>query len=324
MSSKLKPWRFIGIEIEYTDIIAKNIPKLNTLLKNRSITITHDASVESPSELFSIDYKPISGRTLNSVLNKALITKKTIGGELVSPVLDTESPRWVLPYDKIFGLLKQFGEREDSNRGSLHIHVNMDSDSATKSFSVDILKRLWILAGFFEAAFFKLGALGRPHRGENMDFIYYRPITSLRPPIVRDGNGALRPLINFEDVLMSNNTLEFFVRCGDIYNSEGRYHPSRYMWINFFNMRASNPHLEFRVFNKTLRWDHLYSLVELCKAFVETSYRLSTDELVDMTRNRVVGIANPPNKNSDKKYFNDLINFLQIKDKHVIRSLEKI
>ncbi len=323
MSSK--PWDRVGIEIEYTDIIPKRIPTLYDVITNREIIITHDASVESPSELFTLDRKPISGRTLNTVLNRSLIRKETIGGELVSPIIDTSYKNWILPFDKIFGILKQFGERDDSKRGSIHVHVNMDRDSEEgRGFTLDILKRLWVLAGFFEAAFFKLGSAGRTHRGENMDFIYYRPITELGPPIIRDGNGEYRPLMDFADVLTSRNNLEFFIKCGDIYNSEGRYHPSRYMWINFFNMRAPNPHLEFRVFNKTLRWDYLYSLVELCKAFVSTAYRVSSDELMALTRNRVVGISNPPNKEDDMRYFSDLIEFLDITDENVISTLTRI
>jgi hypothetical protein len=323
MSSK--PWDRVGIEIEYTDIIPKRIPDLYNIIKNREIVITHDASVESPSELFVLDRKPVSGRTINSVLNRELIRKETIGGELVTPIIDTSQKKWILPFDHMFGILKQFGEREDSKRGSIHVHVNMDRDTDEgRGFTVDILKRLWVLAGFFEAAFFKLGAVGRTHRGENMDFIYYRPITELGPPVVRDGNGEFRPLMSFEDVLTSRNTLEFFIKCGDIYNAEGRYHPCRYMWINFYNMRAGNPHLEFRVFNKTLRWDYLYSLVELCKAFVATAYRLPNEELLALTRNRVVGISNPPNKENDAEYFNDLIQFLNIEDENVTSTLTRI
>ena len=323
MSSK--PWNRVGIEIEYTDIIPNRIPALYDEIKNRELVITHDASVESPSELFTLDRKPISGRTLNTVLNRVLISQETIGGELVTPVINTTNPNWILPFDRMFGILKQYGEREDSKRGSIHVHINMDRDKEDgRGFSLDILKRLWVLAGFFEAAFFKLGAVGRTHRGENMDFVYYRPITELGPPIIRDGNGEHRPLMNFADVLTSRNTLEFFIKCGDIYNAESRYHPSRYMWINFYNMRAGNPHLEFRVFNKTLRWDYLYSLVELCKAFVATAYRLSNDELKTITRNRVVGISNPPNKEDDARYFNDLLQFLEITDEHVTNTLTRI
>ncbi len=323
MSSK--PWEQVGIEIEYTDVISKKIPELYEIIKNREITITHDASVESPSELFALDDKPISGRTINSVLNRSLITKATIGGELVTPIINTSIKNWILPFDDIFGILKQFGERENSKRGSIHIHINMDRDSSQGNrFTLNILKRLWVLAGFFEAAFFKLGAVGKPHRGENMDFIYYRPITALGPPAVKDGNGQYRPLLDFADVLTSTSTLEFFIKCGDIYNAEGRYHPSRYMWINFYNMRAPNAHLEFRVFNKTLRWDYLYSLVELCKAFVSTAYRLSNAEVKKLTGGRIVGISNPPNKENDRDYFNDVIEFLEIKDKYVADTLSRI
>ncbi len=318
-------WDFVGIEIEYTDIVPKQILPLAKIIMANNITITHDASVESPSEILTLDNKPMSGRTMNTMLNRTLIRKITIGGELVTRILDTRDKSWIQPFDEIFGLLKQNGERTNSKRGSIHIHVNMDGENEEHSgFSIDILKRLWVMAGFFEAAFFKLGALGKTHRGENMDFIYYRPITNLGPPVVRDGNGEYRPLIRYEDVLTSQNTLEFFIKCGDIYNATGRYHPCRYMWINFFNMRTENPHMEFRVFNKTLRWDYLYAMVELCKAFIATAYRLTNDEVKDFTGNRVVGIANPPKPESDMSYFNDLIEFLNIEDKHVVNTLTNI
>lgn len=324
MSSK-ECWHNIGIEFEYTDIIPSTIPDISNLVDNMGMMITHDASVESPSEFFILDNKPISGRTLNCVLNRAIIKKATIGGELVSSILNTKDPNWIIPWDKLFGLLKQNGERENSNRGSIHIHVDMIREHENDNrFTIGMLRRLWMLAGFFEAAFFKIGAFGRPHRGSKMDYIYYRPIVSSGPPIIRDGNMGYRPLLNYDDVMDSKNSLEFFIKCGDIYNAEGRYHPCRYMWINFFNMRADRPHLEFRVFNKTMRWDYLYTVVELCKAFVSTAYNRTTEEIRDLVNQRAIGIANPPTDKFDFLYFTDLIEFLQITDELVISKLEQI
>jgi hypothetical protein len=323
MSSK--PWDIVGIEFEYTDIIPLQYKEIERVLNRMGVQVTHDASVESPSEIFKINNKPISGRTLNCVLNKALIKKTTIGGELVSPMIDTETKDWIFHWDELFGLLQQNGERENSNRGSIHVHVNMDRDHTTENrFTIGMLRRLWMLSGFFEAAFFKLGAFGRPHRGAKMDFVYYRPILGTGPPVVRDGNDNYRHLLNFEDVMAARNTLDFFIKCGDIYNADNRYHPCRYMWVNFFNMRANNPHIEFRVFNKTMRWDYLYSVVELCKAFVATAYNRPTEELTTLIKKRVVGVANPPKPKSDARYFKDLIDFLQMDDKFVISKLEKI
>lgn len=325
LMSSNKCWHNIGIEFEYTDIIPSTISKIARLVDSMGMVVTHDASVESPSEIFRLNNKPISGRTLNCVLNKALIKKATIGGELVSPILFTKNPDWIAPWDKLFGLLKQNGERENSNRGSIHIHVDMLREHKDENrFTIGMLRRLWMLAGFFEAAFFKIGAFGRPHRGAKMDFIYYRPIVSSGPPIVRDGNMGFRPLLNYDDVMSSKNNLEFFIKCGDIYNAEGRYHPCRYMWINFFNMRANRPHLEFRVFNKTMRWDYLYAIVELCKSFVSAAYNRPTEEIQELVKQRAIGIASPPSPQQDLYYFNDLIEFLQITDKFVISTLSQI
>ena len=41
-----------------------------------------------------------------------------------------------------------------------------------------------------------------------MDFIYYRPITGIGPPVIRDGSGYYRHLLDFNDVLKSKNNLE--------------------------------------------------------------------------------------------------------------------
>jgi hypothetical protein len=151
----------------------------------------------------------------------------------VSNIIDTSIPNWIKDLDKIFDFMRACGERKETNRGSIHIHINYPRVLGSK-YSLDQLLNPWILAGYLEAAFFRLGSMGYKHRGENMDFIYYRPITKSGPQIVSDSNGKLKHILNYYDVLDSTGSQEFFLRCGDIRNAESRYHPSRYLWINFY------------------------------------------------------------------------------------------
>jgi hypothetical protein len=155
-----------------------------------------------------------------------------------------------------------------------------------------------------------------------MDFIYYRPITHNGPQIIRDGSGNYRPILSYNEVLESKNWNEFFIRCGDILNAESRYHPSRYMWINYFNLMVPKPHLEFRVFNKTLRWDYLWAMVELCKAFVKVCYLYDTKEVKKLTSGEVYGLIDYPS--NDDQYFQNLVDYLMLEDETLLVLLRKI
>jgi hypothetical protein len=324
---KQRPWKTVGIEIEYTDIIPQNIKPLQAFLASRGYSITHDASVESPAT--TLKGLPVKGKTLDPLINSMFTRQSTIGGEIVSPRINTENPKfdWLGEFDFIYSLLKQNGERAGTNRGSIHVHVNFPKDLTKPDrgihrHSVGILRRAWILAGYLEYAFYKIGSFGRPQRGKNMDYIYYRPITGLGPPISNTGNGT-RPILVYDDVLISKNHNEFFVKCADILNADHRYHPCRYMWINFYNLlRVDAPHLEFRVFNKTLRWDYLWAAVELCKAFVETCYVKPTKTIKKKTDGKVYGLGSPPE--DDEEYFNDMIDILGIEEEGLINTLYRI
>lgn len=318
---KKEPWNTVGIEIEYVDIIANKC--LKQVVGNYGCALTHDASVESPSN--TLGNLPIKGKTLDPILNKALMRGSTIGGEIVSPKIGTQSCEWVKIFDDIFSVLKRCGERPNTNRGSIHVHINMPHDltkDGNNRHSIGMLRRTWMFAGYFEQAFFRIGSFGRPHRGRVMDFIYYRPITHNGPQIVRDYQGGDRPALNYQDVLESKNRNEFFVKCSDVLGAEGRYHPSRYMWINYYNLMAPQPHLEFRVFNKTLRWDYLWAGTELCKAFVKACYIHDTKTVSRLTSGEVYGLIDYPS--SDDQYFQNLVDFLLIEDKTLIELLRKI
>jgi hypothetical protein len=176
---------------------------------------------------------------------------------------------------------------------------------------MDQLLNPWLLAGYLEAAFFRLGSFGYRPRGEHMDFIYYRPITKSGPQVINSGEGY-RHLLDYGDVLLSENNRDFFRRCGDIYNAESRYHPSRYLWINFYNMyHKRRGHLEFRVFNKTLNWLYLYASVELCKHFVTTCHKYKHMDLIKILKDTFGDISpldDPPENHEN--YFNNILTVL--------------
>jgi len=308
--SKKEPWNHVGIEIEYTDIIPRRHEELMNFLCGNDFQVTHDASVESPCP--TLKDLPIKGASLDRTVNALLKNVKTIGGEIVSPIINTSDDRYISLFDDIFSLLKRAGERSKTTRGSIHVHVNMPQDYLRRSrHTVGILRRAWMMAGYFEWAFFKLGGMGREHRGINMDYIYYRPITDNGPHIVKDGRGFYRPLLVYDEVLGSKTHNEFFVRCGDIYASEGRYHPCRYCWINFRNLyNKERPDLEFRLFNKTMRWDYLYAIIELCKAFVKSCYEYSTPKVLSKLKRHVNSLAD--GIIDQDAHFEEMINFFGI------------
>jgi hypothetical protein len=324
---KDEPWNLVGIEVEYVDVVPQKISPLTNFLSKHGFQITHDASVESPTSM--LDHLPVKGKTIDPTINKMFIRRGTIGGELVSPILDTSNITWVEVFDDIFSMLKQHGERAGTNRGSIHIHVNMPRDltkpaRGNNRHSVGILRRAWMLAGYFEYFFYKIGSFGRPQRGKNMDYIYYRPITGNGPPVVDTGNGNYRPALIFNEVLESKGYREFMVRCGDIWNAENRYHPCRYMWFNLYNLvHAERPHLEFRVFNKTLRWDYLWMAVELCKAFVKTCYIKETKDIRKFVKGQVFGLTNT-HKDLRETIFESAVNYFDIKDEAILSLLHRV
>lgn len=318
-----EPWDSIGLEIEYVDVDPKQDPDLKYLLENWGYKITHDASVESPTKL--LGGRPVRGATFDREINAAVIKNGVIGGELVSSILNTSTKAWLEPAAVIFTKLKNLGERVTTSRGSIHVHVNFPYDHPSEHrHTLGILRRAWMLAGFTEAFFYRIGGLSKDQRGKCMDYIYYRPITGNGPPIVMSGfDGSFRPVLNYDQVLHSKGTDEFFLRCGDIYSAESRYHPCRYFWINFYNLRQPAPHIEFRVFNKTLRWDYLYAVVELCKAFVKVCYTSGGDYVEGVTKSRVVGLAQASEIDWDS-YFKEVINLLGIKDDTLLSLLKTI
>jgi hypothetical protein len=316
-------WDKIGIEIEYVDVDPKQDAGLRNLLEVCGYKITHDASVESPT--ITLGGCPVKGATFDREINDAIFRKSVIGGELVSSILDTSTKDWIVDISNIFKRLKNLGERVETNRGSIHIHVNFPTDHPSEHrHTLGILKRAWILAGFTEAFFYRIGGMGKEQRGKFMDYIYYRPILGNGPPIVCSAIDLQhRPVLNYDDVLKSKNQIEFFYKCGDIWNAESRYHPCRYFWINFYNLRTDKPHIEFRVFNKTTRWDYVYAIAELCKAFVRVCYTIDTQTLLKETKGSLFGL-NACYEMDWEEYYPRAIKILRITDETVLALLRSL
>lgn len=316
-------WDSVGIEIEYVDVDPKQDSDLRNFLDECGYKITHDASVESPT--ITLAGCPVKGATFDRDINDSILRKSVIGGELVSPILDTNQKYWIEDISDIFKKLRHLGERVDTTRGSIHVHVNFPFDHPSEHrHSMGILRRAWVLAGFTEAFFYRIGGLGKEQRGKFMDYIYYRPVVGNGPPIVVGMDGVTRPVLKYEDVLKSKNYTEFMHKCGDIYNAESRYHPCRYFWINFYNLRTSDrPHIEFRVFNKTMRWDYVYAIVELCKAFVRVCYSIDTETILKETKGNTFGLNTCYDLEWDS-YYDAVIKLLRITDENVLLILKNI
>lgn len=318
-----KIWDEVGIEIEYVDVDPKQDFVLRSFLENCGYRITHDASVESPT--VTLGGRPVKGATFDKEINDAIFRKSVIGGEIVSPILNTESKDWIDTISEIFKMLKNLGERKDTTRGSIHVHVNFPADHPSgHKHTIGLLRRAWILAGFTEAFFYRIGGMGKEQRGKFMDYIYYRPILGNGPAIVISGQDLeYRPVLRYEDVLNSRDNVDFFCKCGDIWNAESRYHPSRYSWINFYNLKLERPHIEFRVFNKTLRWDYVYAIVELCKAFVRVCYTIDTQTILKETNNKLFGL-NSCYEIDWESYYHSVIKILRITDETTLAILRSI
>src|SRR3990172_2594630 len=223
----------VGIELEFMAIdredqkfvvdLYKQLPRFKTV---------HDASSETP--VLSLGDFPITfrkqedRRIINSVLHRY-----TIGGEIVSPIIQSSSPDWVQDVYKLCKLLQDHGETGETDRASLNIHVNI-----TKDVPLIVLKNILTLIAHFEAMLFRLGGMGSTNRGVHNNFIYQRPFLGNGPPYVKVRSAAY-PIFVFQDLMDATDKMEFFIKYGDVYNHAirgTRYVTQRYMCINFYSI----------------------------------------------------------------------------------------
>lgn len=243
----------IGLELEVENIRSDQIPK------SPNYHTTHDASVESDAYFSSdIDAKIKLDKDLRS---KVSLQRKTLGTEIVTGILDTNSYDYLNILKKLTAELTRLGESPRSYRAGIHIHISYGG------FNLDILKSLTRLAAHLEPVFFLVGGMGYEFRGIKNDSAYCRPITKYGPPVVETRRGKAQCL-NIDDILESRTVDEFRERWGNLNRLGGnRYIPIRYLWFNLFNLWNSNQTVEFRIFNKTLDPLYIFSVIELCKAF---------------------------------------------------------
>jgi len=299
----------VGIEMEFSSIDRGDAKFLKELRKNLgNYKAIHDASCETPIDTFfgiPIDLETDESReTLGRFLQV-----KIIGGEIVSPIINSNSPQWVNDVRVLCELLQDFGEQEDTVRDSFHVHVNI-----SRQVPLFVLKNLLHLCGHFELHLFKLGGMGRINRGEENHYIYQRPYLGFGPPCISQRVHDVTktfPIMDFNDLLVSKDKTDFFRRYGDSnyqVDNGGRYVTQRYMSVNFYPILTQGS-IEFRTANKTLNSDYIIAWTNLCKSLVEKAF--STRKLSKFFRK-----YNPLHANLElpEQYFLESLETLDILD----------
>jgi hypothetical protein len=312
--SQLELIESVGIEMEFSSIDRNDVNFLNELqrhlLEYRAI---HDASCETPIDTFfgvPINFETDESRNILGRFTQSRI----IGGEIVSPVINSNAPQWVEDVRALCALLIEHGEKENTLRDSFHVHVNISREAP-----LFVLKNLLHLTGHFEMHLYKLGGLGRLNRGEDSDYTFMRPYLGFGPPCVEQSlytkEGKLRrrilPILNFKDLLAAERKTDFFYRYGNsTYHADrgDRYVTQRYMSVNFYPILTQGS-IEFRTANKTLNPDYIIAWTNFCKAIVEKAF--STRKLSPFFKQ-----YNPLHKNNEipEEYFIESVKKLDALD----------
>jgi len=258
-----------GIEFELDCCLPQEVGLMN-------FRTTHDASCETD--------KIVSGGLVlensqnDKIFNIIQFNKAVVGTELVSGILDSDINNSLPIIKSLTNKLIELGETSTSERTGIHFHFSLPNPN------LRILKSILRLGKYLESLFFVVGSMGYEFRGIKNDSIYCRPITKFGPPCVQHYRGGYTQVYNIYDVLKSSTVQEFWQRYGDLENHGGRYNPVRYSWLNLYPMYQLGEYkgtLEFRVFNKTLNPEFIYSALSLCKAFVNHSIKSSYNTLAD-------------------------------------------
>jgi hypothetical protein len=265
-----------GIELE-TDCFPQDF--FSSKLPN-NWRVTHDASIESDTKII-LPFLTLSPEKQDSFL---FTTQRTVvGAELVSPVLDSDDSTFLEEIDKVCNVLISYGESEESFRSGIHFHITFPSPS------LKTLKNILKLGLHFESLFFHIGGMGYNHRGEKNQSIYARPISRTGPPAVPIRTGYAQ-VFNISDVLESKTLQEFWLKMGDLPGKDTRYTPIRYMSFNLYPLYQGREHrgtLEFRMFNKTLVPEYIWSAFWLCRSFTQVCLKASLMNLGELEENSV-------------------------------------
>jgi hypothetical protein len=231
----------------------------------------HDASCETPT--YFLGKYPVYTDNPERIALFSGQDKKTIGGEIISPILSASSDQWKIDVENLLGLLFKYGESSDTSRDSLHVHVNVG-----KSISLASLKRLLKMTAAYEYVLYRLGGMGKKNRGEENSFIYQRPYLGNSPPVIQMAYNY--PITSFDGLMEAESKEQFFGRLGDstYYANNGtRYVTQRYFDVNFYSIPYYGS-LEFRTANKTLNSSWAIAWINFCRGFVQKAISCPPDE----------------------------------------------
>lgn len=253
-----------GIELEVEDIVSDNfhVPKIF----NRD----HDASIEGISLIAAS--RKFTGDNAQIPLKLGIGGNVTTGVELVSTPINFEEDYWKGLLKTLLVDLTKCGERDISERASIHVHVYCP---VNRQIFQNILK----LGRITENLFFRIGGMGYKHRGISNDYAFCRPLVGKGPHAVHVGRrGNYGQCLNLDDILSRDFDMSKLVSLwGDIVSCQNKYVPVRYLWLNprniilaLFGMGNKNSStLEFRIFNKSLNFRYLLAIISLCCEFVK-------------------------------------------------------
>jgi hypothetical protein len=291
-----------GIEIESEGIIPGNLPRD---LRN-FFSETHDASIETPNVRVNPDNRMQIFEDPEQILPDFLMS--TAGTEFVSRVLNIQTPEDKRAIYKLCGWMCSSGELEQSDRAGIHVHISMGYDQR-------ILLNLTRLTSYLEQVFYYIGGMGYKHRGLKNDFTYCRPITEFGPSVIRANK--YYQVFTVPGLLKTKTEREFFDAYGgiNIENPPGKYYPVRYNWFTFFPLLSKGT-VEFRVFNKTLNPQYIWSIIHLSRKVCEVALHPSEDL-------NLLPINSIYHKHNKDDVFKALVNFSRMSnlDTEILRSL---
>lgn len=247
------PTQFLAVGVE----LESENPRAGSFNLPEGWRFDHDASIETNKKGFS--GIPIEG-DIDNIYN---LETYTYGTELVSRIFQPDE-ELIRQMKLITGALRNAGENDESYRAGFHVHVSLPAN-------LQIAKNIIRLGRFLEPAIFLMGGMGYDYRGIKNNSTYCRPITKFGPQVVPVKTGkTYAQCFNISDLLISKTLAEFALKYGDLPSHDGtKYVPVRYSWLNLVPfLREQCPHLEFRIFNKSLNPYYLYSVIEFCKIFV--------------------------------------------------------
>ena len=245
----------IGVEIEGVTLDKKSIPA--SILSSGLITITRDASVETPALFIGSGSRVISP---NSKIRRRLegtLPVTTLGFELVSTPLGLDLPNVLFT---TLSKLAAAGEIE-SERASIHIHVGFPKSLGLQKSMLAVAKRA-------EALLYRLAPISSPFRGYINHSVYCVPLSIPPAVFVR---GVDRPyLLNPFEALKANSQQQFWSHFGINFSMSDRprYHPARYFGINLYSILLRGT-IVYRMCNYSNNPFRILAMALLCRGITE-------------------------------------------------------